>query len=116
MGLDLSPGQNLAPAEPPPAWGELVPPGQIALVLRVVLDDGTVSFPTGELRRWEHTQGTPERLMIHAGREEITIEGSKLAPLRAALDLGRLGEVRQTFSQRTARSGPQVRRITIETP
>lgn len=114
MSLDLLPSQTLPAPDPPPAWGELVPPGQTALVLRVVLEGGTVSIPTSELRRWEHTVGTPERLMIRAGREEITIEGSELAPLCAALDLGRLGEVRQTFCQRPVRPGPQVRRITIE--
>lgn len=116
MSLDLLPSQTLPAPEPPPAWGELAPPGQLALVVRFVLVDRVVSYPASELRRWEFSAGTPERLTIHAGRAEITIEGSELAPLRAALDLGRLCEVRQTFSQHTARPGPQVRRITIEPP
>ena len=114
MTLDLSPGQNLPPPEPPPAWGELAPAGHIASVLRIVLADRAVSFPYGELRRWEHLAGTPEQFTIHAGQEEITVEGSELAALRAALDLGRLCELRLTYARGLARPGPQVRRITIE--
>ncbi len=114
MTLDLHPGQRLPSPEPPPAWGELAPVGQTALVLRLVLPDRVVSYPSSELRRWEQVAGTPEILTIHADQEAVVVEGTELALIRAALDLGRLCELRLTYPKRTSRPGPQVRRITIE--
>jgi hypothetical protein len=60
--------------------------------------------------------GEPELLTIKTDRDEIVVEGRDLAEVRAALDLGRLCELRVNFPRPTgARPGPQVRRITIET-
>jgi hypothetical protein len=60
--------------------------------------------------------GEPELLTIKADRDEIVVEGRDLTEVRAALDLGRLCELRVNFPRPTgARPGPQVRRITIET-
>ncbi|WP_438479709.1 hypothetical protein [Oleiharenicola lentus] len=114
MTLDLAPGQNSPIPEPPPPWGEIVPPGQTSLVLRIVLADRAISYPTQELRRWEHRQGNPETLTISAGREEIAVEGTELGALRAALDLGRVAELRTMYPRARIQPGPQIRRITIE--
>lgn len=114
MTLDLSSSQRLPAPEPPPVWGELAPPGETAAVLRLMLPDRVVSFPAGELRRWEHVAGDPERLIIRAGREAIVVEGSELAAIHAALDLQRLGELRLVAAKTKPRPGPQVRRIIIE--
>lgn len=83
-------------------------------MLRFTLGDRVVSYPCSEFRRWEHVIGTPETLVLATAREQIVIEGSELAAIRAALDLGRLAEVRLTFPRQPVRPGPKVERITIE--
>lgn len=112
MTIDLKPGQTLPPPDPPPAWGEITPSGQTAAVLRIVLPECVVSYPTSELRRWEHRTGSPELFTIRIGNEEIAVEGTDLGPVRAALDLGRLCELRLTYKSK--RPGPQIQRIAIE--
>jgi len=100
----------------PASWGELSPEGQAATVVRFTLVNRWVSFPADEFKRWEHAVGEPELLTIKTEKEDIVIEGRELSEVRAALDLGRLCELRVNFPRPTgARPGPQVRRITIET-
>lgn len=106
-------GEPLAPP-PGPLWGEVAPENERAVAVRFVLADRVVSFPFAELRRWEHTAGNPERLVVTAGCELVTIEGQHLAAIRAALDSAKLREVRTTPQKPSARAAPAVRRITIE--
>ena len=115
MSIEPHPGKKSLVPPPPPGWGELAPEGQTALVVRFALADRVVTFPADEFRRWEHAAGEPERLTIRTAQEEIVIEGRELAEIRAALDLGRLCEVRMNHPRSSGvRPGPQVRRITIE--
>ena len=93
-----------------------MPEGKRATVVRFALMNRWVSFPADQFKRWEHAVGEPELLTIKTEKEEIVIEGRELAEIRAALDLGRLCELRVNFPRPTGtRPGPQVRRITIET-
>jgi hypothetical protein len=114
MSIEPQPGGRPLTPEPPHPWGEVVPTGQQALVLRVALEDRTVTYPYAELRRWEFTRGTPDLLVIKAGSEVVTIEGRELALIRAALDLCRLAEIRLMFPRHGSRPGPIVQRIAIE--
>ena len=116
MSIEVEPGKKPLARPAPPSWGEISPDGRIALVARFALGDRVVTFPVAQFKRWEHTAGEPELLTIKADKEEIVIEGRELTEIRAALDLGRLCEVRVNFPRSVApRPGPQVRRITIET-
>lgn len=99
---------------PPSSWGEVIPEGQTVRVVRFCLVDRVVTFPATELKKWEHAVGELELLTIYAGKEQIVIEGMHLSTIRAALDLGRLCEVRQNHQRSQARPGPQVRAITLE--
>ncbi len=116
MSIEVFPGNKPLTRPAPPNWGEISPDGDPARVVRFALVGGWVSFPADQLKRWEHTLGEPELLTIKTDRDEIVVEGRDLAEVRAALDLGRLCELRINFPRSTgARPGPQVRRITIET-
>lgn len=114
MAIESHPGDQ--PPAPPggPAWGELAPEGRTAATIRFALDERVVTFPVSELRRWEHVPGERETLTIHAGKDAIVIEGRELSIPRAALDLGRLCELRITHPRTKARPGPQIFRIAIE--
>lgn len=57
--------------------------------------------------------GEPEFLTVSAGGDTIVIEGRELEAIRAALDLGRLAEVRAN-RELNGRPGPKVREITVE--
>lgn len=116
MSIEVFPGTKPLTRPAPPNWGEISPNGEPARMVRFALIGGWVSYPFDQLKRWEHTLGEPELLTIKADRDEIVVEGRELAEVRAALDLGRLCELRVNFPRPTgARPGPQVRRITIET-
>lgn len=116
MSIEVQPGKKPLTPSAPPSWGELSPDGRTARVVRFAPGDRVVTFPADEFQRWEHAAGEPERLTITAGKEQIVIEGRELGEIRAALDLGRLCEVRVNFPRPGgARPGPQVRQITIET-
>lgn len=114
MSIDAHPGK--APLAPPAprAWGSLVADRQTSQVLRLVLTDRSVSFPIGELKRWEHIAGGQESLIILTSREIVTVEGQHLTEVRQALDDVRLCELRIPATKATTRTGPVVRRITIE--
>lgn len=115
MSIEIFPGAKPLVRQAPPSWGEISPEGRRAVVVRFVLADRWVSFPADQFKRWEHVVGEPELLTITAENEEIVVEGRELSEVRAALDLGRLCELRVNFpSTAGARPGPQVRLITIE--
>jgi len=114
MSIHAHPDKDPLAPPPPRAWGVVVPEKQTVGAIRFVLADRSVSFPAGELRRWEHVAGTPETLTILAGREVITIEGLHLTEVRLALDETRLRELRVSGAKTAGRIGPHVRRITIE--
>jgi len=85
------------------------------VAVRFVLVDRVVTYPTAQFKRWEHLLGDHETFVIRTDREEVVIEGRDLTPIRTALDLGRLCELRLNYSAKVgARPGPQIRRITIE--
>lgn len=113
MAIESATGKRPLSAAPPPAWGELVGQGERAQVVRFVLTDRIVSIPIAQLRRWEHTAGEPEYLVIAFGQDALVIEGQNLAPIRVALDLGRLAEVRSNHERRGS-PGPWVRRLALE--
>ena len=116
MSIEIFPGTKPLTRPAPPNWGEISPEGKRATVVRFALVNRWVSFPADQFKRWEHAVGEPELLTITTEKEEIVIEGRELAEIRAALDLGRLCELRVNSPRPTgARPGPQVRRITIET-
>ena len=115
MSIEPHPGKKPLVRPPPPSWGEIAPDGQTALVVRFALGDRVVTFPADEFKRWEHAPGEPELLTISTGKEQIVIEGCELAEVRAALDLGRLCELRMNYPHSPGvRPGPRVRQITIE--
>jgi hypothetical protein len=115
MSIEHSPNQRPTLQAAPPTWGELAGQGERALVVRFVLVDRTVTFPVSQVRRWEHTLGEPEYLLILAGTNTVVIEGRDLSPIRFALDVGRLAEVR-TNREHVSRPGPRVRQVTMEGP
>ncbi len=114
MGIHHHPNQEPLLAPPAHSWGEVTSDGVLARVLRVVLGDRVVSFPVAELRRWEHVAGNPETLQIWAGSEWVRIEGRKLTQIREALDSSKLIEVRQNSAAPAVRSGPLIRRISVD--
>lgn len=115
MSILHQPGQQPLVPPPPPTWGEVAPEDKPPTIIRFVLVDRVVTFPVSELKRWEHLAGEPEVLSISMGKEQVVIEGAELGPIRAALDLKRLCEVRANHERSKARPGPRVRRIAIET-
>lgn len=90
-----------------------MPAGERATVVRFILEDRVMTFPAGQLRQWEHMLGEPEYLTVSAGGDTIVIEGRELKAIRAALDVGRLAEVRAN-RELNGRPGPRVREITVE--
>lgn len=115
MSLDLRSGTKPLTASPPPSWGEIAPDGESAAVIRFVLVDRVVTYPSAQFKRWEHVVGVPETLILTTDKELVVVEGRELGEIRAALDLGRLCEVRINYPPKSgARPGPQVRRIAIE--
>lgn len=115
MSMDLHPGAKPLTPSPPPSWGEIAPAGETAAVMRFVLVDRVVTYPAVEFKRWEHVVGVPETLILTTATELVMVEGRELAEVRAALDLGRLCELRVNYPPKSgARPGAQVRRIAIE--
>lgn len=115
MSIENQPGKKSLVPAPSPTWGEVAGEDEDAKVVRFFTGEGVVTFPRSELRRWDHVAGEPEVLTIRAGTDHVVIEGAGLSEIRAALDAGRLCEVRVNHERSKARPGPRVRRITIET-
>ncbi|MDB6094037.1 MAG: hypothetical protein JWM32_1599 [Verrucomicrobia bacterium] len=116
MGIENPHGQRVVAPAPPPSWGEVVLDGQQVRAIRFCLADRVVTFPVTVLKKWEHLAGEPEILTLSAGNDHLVIEGVNLALVRAALDLGRLAEVRMNYDRLHPRPGPIIRAITLETP
>lgn len=95
MALKQNPETAPPPPTKEPAWGKLAEKGESAPVVRFAIGDGSVSFPLHTLRRWELKPGPPERLVIAAGGEAITVTGQGLAAVRDALDAGTVIIIRQ---------------------
>jgi hypothetical protein len=113
MPVDLPSGKIPLVSVVPPTWGELASPGEKAQVIRFVFDDRIVTYPVSQLKRWEHAVGEPEFLTIDLAKETVVLEGHELAAVRAALDVGRLAEVRAN-RERSGRPGPRIRQLTLE--
>lgn len=114
MSIHPHPGKEPLVPLPPRPWGKVAPEKEKSTAVRFVLSDRTISIPIGELKRWEHVAGNPETLVILAGREQVQVEGQNLAEVRAALDEQRLCELRLTADRPALRTGPTIRRITVE--
>lgn len=115
MSIDTHPGTKPLNIPAPPSWGEIAPAGELATVIRFAMVNRFVSYPVAQFTRWEHAVATPETLILSTARDTVVIEGRDLAEIRAALELGRLCEVRTNYPLKSgARPGPQVRSITIE--
>lgn len=115
MSIETHPAGKPLTQAAPLNWGEVAPAGETALVLRFLVEQTAVTIPASQFKRWEHTLGLPETLTLITGSERITVEGKDLAPVRIALDLGRLCELRVNYPARSGvRPGPQIRRIAIE--
>ena len=115
MSIDTHHNATKFATPPPPSWGELTPVGVTATIVRFLLEERVVTLPTGRFKRWEHTRGQPELLVIGTDDERIIVEGRDLNQIRVALDLGRLSELRVNHSSKGgARPGPRVWRIAIE--
>lgn len=115
MSIETEPGRKPLVGPAPPSWGELAVEGRAAIVVRFILDQSAVTIPVGLFRRWEHSLGLPETITLVTDRERVVVEGKELAPIRVALDLGRLCELRVNYHAKPGvRPGPQVRRILIE--
>lgn len=114
MSIDTRPETKPLHVVAPPSWGDVVPAGVTALAVRIVLVDRIVTYPASRISRWEHVITTPEELILSVARETVVVEGRDLFEIRAALDQGRLCEVRVNHPLKSGtRPGPQVRRISI---
>jgi len=113
MSIKPHPGKPPLTAPSGPSWGDFVPEGETAEVVRFILAGRTVSFPFTQLKYWELVAGEPEFLTLHAEKQAIAIEGRNLNAIAAALDLRRVSEVRSNREFQSERTAPQVREITI---
>jgi len=114
MSIQQNPAKAPLGMPPPLPWGEMAADKKGGGSVRFVLADRVVTFPVGELKRWEHVAGNPEQLVITAGSELVRVEGRQLIEARVALDEARLLELRITGSKPQSRNGPVVNRIIIE--
>lgn len=115
MSIEPHPSGRRLVTGVPPNWGEVSPAGETAMVIRFQLEGSVVTYPAGQFNRWEHARAATETLTIWTVWERIMVEGRDLGPIRAALDLGKLCEVRLNYMHHSgSRPGPHVRRIVIE--
>lgn len=91
---------NKPPALPPaPAWGVVSEGDTIPGILRLECPGQSESLPYHTLTRWTLQSGTDDLLTLYSGNLVITLRGRELAPVRDALDAGRLVSVRTTESR-----------------
>lgn len=88
-----------APLPLAPTWGVVSAEGEAPSVLRLECADRTESLPYHTLTRWTLTPGGEDVLTVHAGCLVIVVRGRELAPVRNALDAGRLVSLRATESR-----------------
>ena len=114
MSINQHPAKEPLMSPSSPLWGEVASAEQRVCSVRFLLPDRVVSFPLGELRRWEHVAGNPERFVIVAGREQVKIEGLNLKEVCEALDASKLCAVRVNRQRHGSKKNPVIHRITIE--
>jgi hypothetical protein len=114
MSIQHHPDKEPLMPPPPLQWGELAADKKERGSVRFVLADRVVTFPLGQIKRWEHVAGNPETMVITAGKELVRVEGQQLTAIRIALDESCLRELRTNGSKPSSRDGPVVRRLTIE--
>ncbi|MEN9402036.1 MAG: hypothetical protein RL091_739 [Verrucomicrobiota bacterium] len=103
-----------APLPAAPIWGIVAGEDETPLVLRLEWADRTESLPYHTLTRWTLEVGSEDVLTLHAARLVLTIRGRALAPVREALDSGRLVSVRATeVRYLPLKSGTLVTGITV---
>lgn len=78
----------------PPKWGILAEAGDAVSSIRFECADGAYSYPYHALTRWVLQAGVPERLVIDAGADKVTVCGRGLEVVRDGLDAGRLRAIR----------------------
>lgn len=83
-----------APLPLAPTWGVVATEDEAPSVLRLECADRTESLPYHTLTRWTLVSGAENILTIHAGSLLIVVHGRELAPVRDALDAGRLVSIR----------------------
>lgn len=88
-----------APLPAAPTWGVVAAEEEAPSVLRLECADRTESLPYHTLTRWTLVSGAENILTIHAGSLVIVVRGRELAPVRDALDAGRLVSLRATESR-----------------
>lgn len=106
-----------APLPSAPDWGVIAAEGEAPSVLRLECLDRTESLPYHTLTRWTLQEGKDEILTIYAGGLVATVKGRELAPLRDALDAGRLVSLRAIPSRYLpVRAGPIVTHVSVAAP
>lgn len=83
-----------APLPLAPTWGVVAGEDEAPSVLRLECADRAESLPYHTLTRWTLVSGTENILTIYAGNLVIVVRGRELAPIRDALDAGRLVSIR----------------------
>jgi hypothetical protein len=97
-----------------PAWGVVATDDESPGVLRLECAERTESLPYHTLTRWTLKPGAEDVLTVHAGSLVVTVRGRELAPVRDALDTGRLVSLRATEGRYlTLKSGPVVTGIML---
>ncbi|MBL9219071.1 MAG: hypothetical protein JNG82_11320 [Opitutaceae bacterium] len=85
-----------APLPVAPGWGIVATDGESPGVLRLECHDRTESLPYHTLTRWTLKPGDEDVLTLHAGGLVVAVRGRELAPVRDALDAGRLVSLQAT--------------------
>lgn len=88
----------------PPKWGVLAEAGETVSSIRFECADGAYSYPYHTLTRWVLEAGDPERLVIDAGADKVTVCGRELVVVRDGLDAGRLRVIRKVEARYVSNS------------
>lgn len=112
MTLKPQAAKTPAPIATRPTWGEMADSGELATVARFECADETYSYPYHALSRWLWRAGNPETLIIRAGTDQVTINGTGLRRVRDTLDSSRL-RVLRVAGERLADFGSDTRVISI---
>lgn len=96
-------------------WGILAEAGEAVSSIRFECADGAYSYPYHTLTRWVLQAGVPERLVIEAGPDQVTVCGRELEVVRDGLDAGRLRVIRTVEARYfSSGAGAIVTHLTIE--
>jgi len=94
MNLKPQPDKPTVALPNPPTWGVLAQDGEPVSSMRFECAVASYSYPYHRLDRWIFHPGDPERLIVQAGKDTITICGRELVSVRDALENGRLRVLR----------------------